>query len=336
MTESPIVIDAEVEESDELTPDAPASPETTRPFRVVTHKPGIAGVLTPFGAVQDVGINVDPDTASRTLWWMPQDWAIQVLRAGVELPQLLAPHPGYMAGLDEGWLNREVGIFRKKDIQSFFEKHPEYLEEHPQVVVSTPGETSELLPPRVASSASLALGVIDGFESLPDDSMLQLDEPKACVVEVRCWVTDKIVTAAAPYRIGSVGWESGLFLEMTFNTDGQALVGKGIEAASQIARTYPSPPGYAIDIGLTIEGEVTVLRVWPAWAAEPLHADPIGVLNSITAAHDFDRRYPQWVWSPDMNVYNRPQAEDTPSEAPEAPPAELSEGNGTDDHDGDE
>lgn len=307
MTE-PLVIDAEVESD---TPDV-------RPFLVVTHKPGVVNVFSTFGARQDIGISVNPDTAPDTLWWMNQEWAAQVLAAGIALPQLLAPDAGWMATLDKKWLNREVGTLRKVDVPRFFAKHPQYLIDHPQVVVSVPGEYTELLSPQVLESDDLARGDLGPFNRLPDTSMLQLDSMLACVVEARFWIADHQVTAAAPYRVGMIGWESTLFMEMLLNVQGQELTQKAADAAVSLAADVSGPPGYAVDVGVTLDGTVTVLRSWPAWAADPLHADPVGVFMAITAAHDFGNDSPQWRWAPDMAAYARTdtvQPSPTPTES---------------------
>jgi hypothetical protein len=305
MTE-PIVIDAEVE----------SDPPDTRPFLAVTHKPGVVNVLSTFGARQDIGVSVNPETAADTLWWMNQDWAAQVLANGIELPQLLAPDAGWVATLNREWLNREVGTLRKVDVPRFFAKHPHYLTDHPQVVVSVPGEHTELLNPQILKSDDLAQGILGPFDRLPDNSMVQLDQMLACVVEVRFWIADGQVTAAAPYRVGMVGWESTLFMEMLFNAQGQELTQKAADTAATIAAEASGPPGYAIDMGVTLDGTITVLRAWPAWAADPLHADPVGVFMAITAAHDFEHAAPQWRWAPDMAVYDRAvQESDPPTES---------------------
>lgn len=296
------VIDVEADEVE----DAPA----TRPFKVVTHKPAIVAVLAPFGGTQDVGISVDNDTAAQTLWWMPTDWAIQVLNAGIELPQLTAPTPGWLAGLPERFRNRKVGTLRKADIPRYYAKNPDVAESHPQVVLSTPGEMSDLLAPQVVTAADLAQGILPpGYERLPDSTLLQLDEMLACVVEARCWVAHGEVSAVAPYRLGMVGWDSSLFLEMLFNADGQKLTEGALDAARVIAKEVDGPPGYALDVGVTVDGITTVLRAWPAWAVEPLHADPTGVFTALAASHDFDHTAAAWRWNPDRNVYTRPQAE---------------------------
>lgn len=295
------MIDAEVEE------DTP-----TRPFRVVTHKPSVVAVLAPFGGSQDVGISVDGDTAAHSLWWMPTDWAVQVLNAGIGLPQLTAPGPGWIAGLPERFLHRRVGTLRKRDVARYYEKHPGAADSHPQVVLSTPGESTELLPPQVVNSADLADGVLPpAFARLPDATLLQLDEPLPCVVEVRCWIARGDVTASAPYRLGMVGWDSNLFLEMLFNAEGQRLAEVAVDAARVIAAGVDGPPGYALDLGVTVGGTVTVLRAWPAWSAEPLHAEPAGVFTALAAAHDFDHVNQKWRWSPDLNVYARPTLEES-------------------------
>lgn len=296
-----------------MSPPLEPSESPVRPFKIVTHKPGLTSLLSGYGAVQDIGISVQPETAAQTLWWMPQDWAIQVLRAGIELPQLLAPHPGWLAGLGEEWLHRKVGMLRKRDIPGFYLKHPHYLEDHPQVVVSTPGENCELLPARVCASAELANGTVTGFDYFPSGSFLQLDEMMPCVVEVRAWVAEKELTASCPYRIGMVPWESPLFLEMMLNPEGNQMVEKVVEFARRLAAEVEGPPGYAVDLGITAQGVVTVLRSWPAWSAEPLSADPTGVYRSLVAAHDFDGTQYEWRWTPDLAVYDRSWMAEDPS-----------------------
>lgn len=291
-----------------------------RNFRVVSHKTGLVKFFEAFGGQSDLGVSVDSEKAATDLWWMPQDWAIQILNAGIELTQLLAPTPGWLAGLPPEWKGREIGTLLKRDIPRFFRQHPEYQEKHPQVVLSIPGEHTELVVPRVVASEHLAEGVVPGFESMPDDILFQLDEMLPCVVEIRCWVADKTVTAATPYRIGMVGWDSVLFLEMLFNAEGQDLQRQAVEFAQGLVSEVEAPPGYAIDIGITVDGTCTPLRVWPAWGVEPLSADPAGVFSALAASHDFDHAHPQWRWTPDRRVYERPASSDpapqTESEEP--------------------
>lgn len=308
MTE-PTVIDAEVE-------DTPADDEVTRPFRVITHKPGVLASFAGFGGTQDAGVTVDGESAGRTLWWMSQDWAVQVLKAGIALPQLLAPTPGWMAALPERFLNRRVGTLRKCDIARYYQKHPQAQHAYPQLVLSVPADHPELLGPQVVLASDLAADVLPAdYARLPEDTMLQLDEMLPCVVEVRCWIAHGVVTAAAPYRLGMVGWESSLFLEMLFNAEGQQLTEGAVDTAQVIAKEVDGPPGYALDLGVTVDGIVTVLRVWPAWAAEPLHAELTGAFTALVASHDFDHTNEKWRWTPDLSVYARSTTESpTPEE----------------------
>lgn len=319
-TNDDAVLDVEVEDP---------TPDPTPAFRVVSHKPGVLYPMSGFGGVQDMGVTVDPDTAAATLWWMAPDWAVQVLRAGIELPQLTAPTPGFIAGLDSKWLHRQVGTLRLRDIPNFYVKHPDYLQSHPQVVVSTPGEHAELVPPRVIPAADLAAGAAPGFEHLGEDTLLQIDEMLPCVVEVRVWIADGEVVAFCPYRIGMVGWDSALFLEMLVDAQGQKLTSEMVENARLLAAEVDGPPGYALDLGATLEGTCTVLRAWPAWSADPLGADPVGVFRALQAAHDFDGTGSSWRWTPDLAIYDRSFLDSAPeTEAPQPDEDEESE----DDH----
>jgi hypothetical protein len=301
LTDDPVVIEGEITET--TTTDLP-----DRPFVVVSHKNPLAGMFAQYGAEQDFGATVNPDTAPLTLWWTSQDWASQVLAAGVGLPQLLAPSAGFVARLDPKWLQRQVGHLRKRDIPAFYAKHPGQVSEHPQVILSSGAEHTELRPPVMASSADLAAGTFPGsYGGLPGDVLLQLDQPLNCVTEVRYWVTNGELTAVCPYRLGVVGWDSSLFLEMLFNSQGRELIGEADRVAHEIVREVDGPPGYAIDLGVTPDGTVTVLRVWPSWSAEPFSADPTGVLRSLLASHDFDQRteLDVWRWGPDLRLYDR-------------------------------
>jgi hypothetical protein len=283
-------------------------------------------LFEPFGGKADLGISVQSDTASQTLWWMAQDWAVQVLNAGIELPQLTAPPAGWLAGLPQRFLHRQVGTLRKADIARYYAKHPQSAQDHPQVVLSVPGEITELMPPQVVQAEDLAAGLLPpGFDRLPDSTLLQLDQMLACVAEVRCWIASGEVTAAAPYRLGMVGWESALFLEMMFNAEGQKLTQGAVDTAQVIAREVHAPPGYALDLGVTVDGLVTVLRAWPAWAAEPLHAEPVGVAAALIASHDFDGISQTWRWNPDRLVYRRDHLNENPT--PAAPEPVLEDSN---------
>lgn len=306
-------------ETPDTTPETPEAGADTgeRVFRVVSHKSGLVKMFEAFNGQPDIGVSVDADKAKTDLWWMAQDWAIQILNAGIELPQLLAPTPGWLAALPENLRNRQIGTLLKRDIPKFFQQHPEYLENNPQIVLSIPGEHTELMPPRVVSTEILAEGVVPNFETSPDDLLLQMDQMMPCVVEVRCWVADKVVTTAAPYRIGMIGWDSSLFLEMLYNTEGQELQKKAVEFGQRLALEVDGPPGYAIDIGVTMDGTCTALRAWPAWAVEPLSADPTGVFQALVAAHDFDGSHEQWRWTPDRRVYERPEQAPEFEQAPE-------------------
>lgn len=280
-----------------------------RPFRVVTHKSALVATFAPFGAEQDLGGNVDPDTAGHTLWWASPDWLAQVLAAGVKLPQLLSPTPGFFAGLDRRWLQRQVGHLRKGDVSGFYAKHASMAVDHPQVVVSTGTDRSELLPPVYASAELISTGQFPpGYDRLDDQVALQLEEPLPCVVEARYWIAHNEVTAACAYRIGDVGWDAALFLEMLFNQEARELLQIADPFAADFAAEVVGPPGYVVDIGVTMDGTATVLRAWPSWAADPLSASPVGVFRSVLAAHDFDLDFATndvWRWTPDLRIYDR-------------------------------
>lgn len=294
-----MVIDGESEE---------ISRSVERPFNVVTHKTALARYFAHLGAEQHFGNSADPDTAPLSLWWCPQDWAAKAAKANIDFSQLLAPTPGFVARLDRKWLGRAVAHLRKGDIVSFYAKHPDQVTETPQVVVSTGGDYTELIPPTVCPSEDLAKGLLPApYDSLADDVLLQLEQPIPCVIEVRYWVANGELTAACPYRLGMVGWESNFFLEMLFNDQGRELVSLADDVAHRFAAEVNGPPGFAFDLGVTSDGDVIFLRAWPSWGVDPLGADPTRVWTSIVAAHDFDQivDYDVWRWDPDLRFYDR-------------------------------
>lgn len=300
--------------------DYSASENPEKKFRVITHKPGLLALFSPFGGFFDVGTSVDPATAADDHWWMSQDWASQVLRAGIEMPQLTAPTPGWIAGLDQRWLNRRVGTLRVRDLKGFFAKHPSLVKDHPTVVVSVPGEFPELVPPSMFRSEDLAQGQAGYFsQHLPGHSMIQLDEILPCVVESRFWVADGEISASCPYRIGMVGWDSALFTEILLNPEAHPFLEQLHKTAQDFVEDVDGPPGYVFDMGITVEDTVTVLRSWPSWSVDPLSADINGVYRSLKASHDFTGEHFEWRWTPDLSVYSR-QPVNSPGSAEDVDP----------------
>lgn len=278
----------------------------TRTFRVATHRTPIVALFAAQGAIHEQLQTINTDTAADELWWIPQDNAHRLLSSGVELPQLTAPDPGWIAALDESWTGRPVGTLRKGDVAKFYAKHPDRLDTDPEVVLSIPGENTELRPPELVAAADLANGEMPGhFNSLPGHCMVQLDGIAPCVVEGRFWITDGKVTAAAPYRIGTISWGSSLFLEVLTDSTAVQLLESALDTAERLASEIDGPPGYAVDIGGSMDGQTPVLRAWPAWAADPLSADPAGVYAALEASHDFNGDHDRWRWLPDPAVYDR-------------------------------
>ena len=290
----------------------------TRTFRVATHRTPFVALFAAQGAIHEQLQTVDAETAAEELWWIPQDNAHRLLSSGVELPQLTAPDPGWIAALGEGWTGRPVGTLRKGDITKFYAKHPERLDTDPEVVISIPGEHTELRPPEIAAAPALADGDMRGhFSSLPGHCMVQLDGFMPCVVEARFWIADGKVTAAAPYRIGTISWGSALFIEALTDSTAVQLLEGALDTAERLASEVDGPPGYAVDIGGTMDGQTPVLRAWPAWAVDPLSADPAGVHTAIKASHDFNGDHDRWRWIPDPAVYDRSLLFPAPQQQPE-------------------
>ena len=63
------------------------------------------------------------------------------------------------------------------------------------------------------------------------------------------------------------------------------------------ATAWYQPPGFSIDVGTAPDGSWQLIKAAPAWAADPLEANPSGVVTAILAAQQpgFDH----WKWKPD-------------------------------------
>ncbi|ACL42255.1 hypothetical protein Achl_4304 (plasmid) [Pseudarthrobacter chlorophenolicus A6] len=58
------------------------------------------------------------------------------------------------------------------------------------------------------------------------------------------------------------------------------------------------PPGFSIDVGLTMEGSWQLISAGPSWAAAYHLANPSGVVASILSGQAPD--YNHWKWVPDQ------------------------------------
>lgn len=259
----------------------------TRPFRVVTHKRWLAEQFAPMGAVQDFGFDIDPETATETIWWAPGAWVASALAAGVELP-LLSCGADWLSNLPREYRGRAVGNYLLHDIfpgktRAMFAKLPE--------------AKLDWVPARVYAADSYLRRTLEGF-GLPEDTVWQLQDPVEFFCEARFWIAHRQIVARSFYRIGDAIWGSDDFEKKVSLSYAAGWAFDMRHFAEEVAANVDAPPGYVLDVGVTTEEDVLVVEANAAWSSGPYDGDPAGVFAAIEASHDFEGRYPQWRYRP--------------------------------------
>jgi hypothetical protein len=78
---------------------------------------------------------------------------------------------------------------------------------------------------------------------------------------------------------------------------GQTTAAEHFAQAVVDSTVWHQPPGFCIEVGTTPDCSWQLIKAAPAWAADPLKANPSGVVASILAAQQPD--YDHWKWAPD-------------------------------------
>lgn len=259
-----------------------------RPFRVVTDKPWIAERFTEVGAECDLGTEIYAAEALETVWWAPGAWAASARSAGVRLP-LLSCGPHWLSGLPSAFVGRRVatGPLWRLGLHNNIDGLGD------RVFVKLPEVKLPAVP--AATYYGRYLSATLAQFHLPPDTLIQVQEPVEFVAEMRCWVVRSRVRTFSWYRIDDQIWGSDDWSPPPHNAPTTLRI---LHFAQEVARSAAAPPGYVLDVGLTIDGRWLVVEANPAWSAGPYDGDPAGILEAITAAHDFDGRYPEWSWEP--------------------------------------
>jgi hypothetical protein len=260
--------------------------DASREFRIVTNRRWLVERFSELGAVHDDGSEIDPAAAVETVWWAPGAWVASAAAAGVRLPLLAC---------GARWLTTVPSEWRVSGVQVCA------LAEVPRVVAGAD-------QPRFLK---LAEAKVDSFRArvfrppftyladtlsqfrFPDDTLIQISDVVEFVVEARFFIAHELVTARSLYRVGDDIWGATQFARHDECAELPAME----TLAAQLAAQVPAPPGYVLDIGITDDRRPLVIEANPAWSSGPYDADPAGVLEAITAAHDFERRYPEWAWT---------------------------------------
>ncbi|WP_349318975.1 ATP-grasp domain-containing protein [Mycolicibacterium canariasense] len=269
----------------------------SRHFRVVTHKNWLAEQFKPWGAIQDFGFDIDPDTAAETIWWAPGAWVASAAAAGVRLP-LMSCGPYWLDQLPEKYRGREVQTWWAGDIPGFWEHNPELVEKHPELFFKLPEAKLDSFPATLHGTKHIRSNLAQYH--LPVDALVQMQDPVVFVSEWRFWIAHGQVTTGSWYRVDDSIWGSD---EWAYADNRDSTYRRAESVAAEVAAEVPAPPGYVIDIGLTVDGRWLVVEANAAWSSGPYDGDPEGIFKSITAAHDFDGQHPKWAWRPNAVLH---------------------------------
>lgn len=255
--------------------------EVPRRFEVVTHKRWIAELFGPLGARQNMGFDIDPETALDTIWWAPGAWVASAHRAGIQLP-LLSCGPDWLTNVPMEYRGRRV---QNKTIDEIFpgKTRPTFAK--------LPEVKHDGVPAQVYGECYLR-DTLKQY-NLPAETVWQLQEPVEFIHEARYWIAHREIVAASMYKINNVIWGDPRWDEVQFDclSSQEAMD----ILARKVVRDVGQPPGWVLDIGMTEDGPL-VIEANAAWSSGPYDGDPEGIFRAIVASHDFDQRFPQWAW----------------------------------------
>lgn len=264
-------------------------------FRVVTHRNWLADQFKPFGAVQDWGFDINPDTAYDTIWWAPGAWVASAAKAGVKLP-LLSAGPYWLDDLPVKYRGRAVRTLSIEDSCALIGQLPDQ-----DFFVKLPEAKLESFPARVHAFNRHWRTTISQY-GLPSDTLIQLQEPRQFGPEARFFIAHGKVVADSFYKFdGPVIWGDPAFDDLKMSH--RHLLSALRTYVKVLIKNVKLPPGVVIDVGCDETGAAYVIEANAAWSSSPYDADPEGVIQAVTAAHDFNDDHPQWRWKPNP-VFN--------------------------------
>jgi hypothetical protein len=262
-----------------------------RPFRIVTHKNWLAEKFASFGAVQDFGFGIDPNTAPETVWWAPGAWVASARKAGVDLP-LMSCGPY--------WLDRLPSRYRGRSVvtQALHTWTDGQIDA--PVFVKLAEAKLEGFEARVFGGRYLASNLRQFH--LPPDTLIQVQAVVEFFAEIRFFIAFGQIVAWSYYRIDDMIWGSEQFAHTMSSSENAWIRADWLDEMRRVVRDVlddvPVPPGFVLDIGVTRSGQPLVIEANAAWSSGPYDADPAGVFKAIRAAHDFDQQHPDWAWQP--------------------------------------
>lgn len=258
-----------------------------RPFRIVTHRNWLAKHFADYGAVQDFGFDIDPDTAESTIWWAPGAWVACAYQSGIRLPLTLCGHR-WMETLPWMYKQREIGVVKMEDIAD----HPD-IDPAERVHVKLPEAKLDSFPATVFPRRHLASSLRQFH--VPGGTLMQLSGVVNFVRECRFWIAHDRITAHSWYLVDGLTSDAEGFTPGTvYDVDRMTEVAMALLSDPNVDR----PPGFTLDLGITDTGQILVVEANAAWSSSPYDGDPGGIVKSIVASHDSGGDYPRWHWRP--------------------------------------
>lgn len=262
----------------------------TRPFRIVTHRNWLAKHFECYGAVQDFGFDIDPDTAEETIWWAPGAWVACAWQSGIRLPLTLAGHR-WMETLPWEYKQRTIVVRKIEDI----EDQPQAPEDE-MWHVKLPEAKLDSFPARLMHRRHLATSLKQHY--VPPGTLLQLSQPVEFEIECRFWIAHRKITTTALYRAADRIWDAEDFDE---HVNMHYVAGDGTamrKLVLDVIANVDLPPGLTLDVGTTTDGRTLVVEANAAWSSSPYTGEAGGIVDSIVASHDFDGSHMKWRWRP--------------------------------------
>ncbi|MCG7607061.1 ATP-grasp domain-containing protein [Mycobacterium sp. CnD-18-1] len=244
------------------------------------------------GGVIDHGFDIDPDTAMDTIWWAPGAWVASAHEAGIQLP-LTSNGPHWLDELPPEYRGRYVFTGSMGYIRQLWDEDPDGGFDG-RYFVKLPEAKFDGFPARLHDYNRFWSATMGQYH-LPDDVLVQIQEPVEFTTEARFWVAHGEVTTGSLYRIGDLIWGSDDWEDVAKPLSESNLFKALRSLAQEVALKVDAAPGYTLDIGMTDAGPV-VVEANAAWSSGPYDGDPEGIYQAVVASHDFEGKYPRWAW----------------------------------------
>lgn len=258
-----------------------------------THPPEAeAAHLASSGAlpVRAGTYNHAPATMDGTALALSTAGATRLLNAGVGL-DLLSPGPGWLATVPGHLLGRRLictrlgklsadwdgpGVFRLAE-QEFGELGSEIRYQDPAAFLRKFNAPSHRSP-----------NLQFGLHVIASTPVTYTDRYRIFIAKGQVTASTRMAVKPRPGRRREI---------FEGHTPDQTKAAEHFGQTVADATAWNQPPGFSIDVGPAPDGSWQLIKAAPAWAADPLEANPSGVVTSILAAQQpgFDH----WKWVPD-------------------------------------